>query len=91
MRTLYLISYDVGHPRRLRQVFRYLQGYRVHGQKSVFECWITQGEKRQILSTLPTLAELEEDRIHIFQLDPRQQVLCFGQASTSRPGGFFIV
>src|SRR5690625_7189354 len=85
MRTLYLISYDVGHPRRLRQDFRYLQGYRVHGQKSVFECWITQGEKRQIVSTLHTLAELEEDRIHIFHLDPRTQVLSLGLAIASRP------
>lgn len=91
MRTLYLISYDISDPRRLRRVFRYLQGYRVNGQKSVFECWITPAERREILLNLPKMTEPEQDRVHIFQLDPRQQVLCFGQAVSGSPTGFFIV
>jgi CRISPR/Cas system-associated endoribonuclease Cas2 len=40
-RTLYLVCYDVCEPKRLRRVHRYLMGYKVGGQKSFFECWLT--------------------------------------------------
>lgn len=43
-RKLYLVAYDVAEPKRLRQVRNYLIGYKVGGQKSVFEIWITPTE-----------------------------------------------
>ncbi len=90
MRTLYLICYDIANPKRLRRVCRYLKGYKVDGQKSVFECWITEGERREIMRHLDNLMSREEDRIHLFQLDPRKKVECFGQATHFTTPGFFV-
>ena len=51
-RTLYLICYDIRLSQRRHKVCRYLQGYKVEGQKSVFECWLTESDYREVLKTL---------------------------------------
>ncbi|MFN3713618.1 MAG: CRISPR-associated endonuclease Cas2 [Alcanivoracaceae bacterium] len=79
-RTLFLFCYDIADARRQRQVRRYLQGYKVEGQKSVFECWMTATEYTQVMEVLSEMINAEEDRIHVFRLDPRQKVRCFGLA-----------
>ena len=43
-RSLYLVAYDVCNPRRLARVTRYFHSYRVAGQKSVPEIWVTPAE-----------------------------------------------
>lgn len=90
-RTLHLIAYDVCDPRRLHRVCRYLTGYKVGGQKSVFEVWVTPAELQQIERHLEELMEPGEDRLHIVALDPRMQPWCLGQAQRFTPGYFSIV
>lgn len=90
-RTLYLVCYDVGDPVRLRRVGRFVRAWRVAGQKSVHECWLTPAELREISTKLEAMLDPEADRAHILQLDPRLQVQCFGVATTFRPGPFLIV
>lgn len=90
-RTLYLVCYDICQPRRLHQVHHYLQGYKVGGQKSFFECWLTPPELREVRKTLSELMDAGEDRVHIFQLDPRMNVECHGQASTKKLDTPFMV
>ena len=52
-RTLYLVAYDVcGDARRLARVGRYLRSYRVAGQKSVPEIWVTPAELRTISAAM---------------------------------------
>lgn len=70
-RTLYLIGYDVVDDRRRRRVQRFLLGYRVGGQKSLVECWLTAAELRAVRMRLAELLDTDEDRAHFFQLDPR--------------------
>lgn len=81
-RTLYLVAYDVCDPRRLARVGRYFKSYRVAGQKSVPEIWITPSELRTILSDLEHLLDSDLDRIQLIALDPRMQPRCLGQAAT---------
>lgn len=90
-RTLYLVCYDIAEPHRLHRVCRFLQGYRVAGQKSVFECWLTEGERRHVMRTLPEMMQPDEDRVHIFQLDPRLKVQCYGVAEHFEGQSFLIV
>lgn len=90
-RTLYLICYDIANPRRLRQICRFLQGYRVEGQRSVFECWLTRSDLLNVRQKLQQLMTPAEDRIHILQLDPRQPVQCFGQAKHFTGSAFYVV
>lgn len=43
VRALYLVAYDIADPRRLAHVHRLL-GWKVGGQKSFYECWLTPVE-----------------------------------------------
>ena len=90
-RTLYLVAYDVCDPRRLHRVCRYLTGYKVGGQKSVFEIWATDAELREIRKELDRLMQADEDRLHILALDPRMQPRCTGQARSFERKFFSIV
>jgi CRISPR-associated protein Cas2 len=78
MRTQYHVAYEVSHPRRQHKFFRNLTGFKVGGQKSVFEIWVTPAELAQIRAELERLLDAEEDRLHIFALDPRMTPLCLG-------------
>lgn len=89
-RTLYLVAYDVCDPKRLSRVCRYFHSYRVAGQKSVPEIWVTSGELDTIESDMRQLLDTDADRIQIIALDPRMRRSCLGQAQTfSTP--FFCV
>jgi CRISPR-associated protein Cas2 len=91
MRTLYLTAYDIADPCRLRRVHRYLCAYRVGGQKSVPEIWVTPGELRQIRVDLAGMLDREKDRLHIFALDPRMRVICMGRGKEFDARFFSIV
>ena len=91
LRTLYLIAYDICEPKRLARVHRYLLGWKVGGQKSFYECWLTPAELREVMVALGDLIVPDEDRVHIFQLDPRMPPKCFGVATTSRDQTVIIV
>lgn len=90
-RTLYLVCYDIASPKRLYQVHKFLLGYKVGGQKSFFECWLTAGELRDVRRGLTERIDESDDRAHIFQLDPRQEILCYGQAQAVNRGAFMIL
>ncbi len=90
-RTLYLIAYDICEPHRLQRICRYLTGYKVGGQKSVFEIWVTAAELRHIRTDLERLMDSTEDRLHIFALDPRMRPLLHGRASHFTEHYFAIV
>jgi len=90
-RRLYLVAYDVCQPRRLNRVYRYLSSYKVNGQKSVIEIWVTPAELKHIRLSLKEIMDKTEDRLHIIALDPRQPVSCHGQASHFQQTFFCIV
>jgi len=90
-RTLYLVCYDVASPQRLYRVHRYLNGFRIGGQKSFFECWLTPTDLRDVRKELAGLIDSEEDRVHIFQLDPRMKMECMGRATPPQPGAFMVL
>ena len=90
-RTLYLVCYDISCPKRLYRVHRFLLGYKVGGQKSFFECWLTPAELRDVRTGLLERMEIDEDRAHIFQLDPRQKTRQLGSAKAPHGGAFMIL
>ena len=90
-RTLFLVCYDICSPKRLYRVHKYLLGYKVGGQKSFFECWLTSAELREVRQTLEKLLEPAEDRAHIFQLDPRMKSEGLGLAMEPATNVFMIV
>lgn len=90
-RALCLFAYDVCDPKRLRRVRRHLIGFRVGGQKSVFECWLTPAELVSIRRGLADLIEPDADRVHVLALDPRMKPHCFGVARSFAQPAFMIL
>ena len=77
-RTLYLIAYDITGERRLSRVRNFLKGYSTGGQKSVYECFLSDGELRYIKKKLERLIWEDEDRVHIFTMDGRSRTHTLG-------------
>ena len=90
-RTLFLVCYDISCAKRLYRVHKFLLGYKVGGQKSFFECWLTPAELREVRRTLDELIDPNEDRAHIFQLDPRMKNEGLGLATQPRTTVFMII
>ncbi len=89
MRRLYLIAYDITDNRRLNRVRDFLKGYSTGGQKSVYECFLTDGEVNSVASKLRMFIEPEYDRVHIFPLDGRSRTHTLGIAAQPKDPSFF--
>jgi CRISPR-associated protein Cas2 len=59
-RHLFLIGYDIAHPRRLRQVLRCVQGHALGGQKSFYECRLSVAELQDLMARLRLLAAVSK-------------------------------
>ena len=90
-RTLYLVAYDVCEPRRLARVTRYFHAYRVAGQKSVPEIWVTPAALAHIQADMGRLLQTDQDRLQLIALDPRMTPRCMGQAESFQATHFCIV
>lgn len=67
-RILYLAAYDVTDPDRLQAALRVLKGYACGGQKSVFECFLTERERRQLVAEARAVLDLTRDRFLLLPL-----------------------
>lgn len=90
-RTLYLIAYDITSEKRLAQVRNFLKGYSTGGQKSVYECFLTDGELKFVASKLSRLIFRLEDRVHIFQMDGRSRPHVMGIALNPKDPSYFYI
>ena len=90
-RQLYLIFYDVRDRKRLTRVHDALIGFSISTQKSFFECWMLKHECYDLLNTLDQLIDITEDRIHVFQLDPRQTPTYLGRAMRQTIAPFLVI
>lgn len=90
-RGIYLVSYDISCPKRLYRVLKVAQAYRVEGQKSMHECWLTDTELTDFRPKLAHLIDPNEDRIHILLLDPRMTPQLWGKAQTFIKQNYFMV
>lgn len=90
-RTLYLIAYDIREPKRLNRVRYFLKGYSTGGQKSVYECFLSESELKFVLSKLNKLIKKDEDRIHVFTLDGRSRTHVLGIAIQPKDPSFFYI
>ncbi len=70
MRLLYVVTYDIRDDRRLRAVFRLMQGYGDHLQYSVFRCELSDRERVELVSKLTDRIKADEDQVLLFPLGP---------------------
>lgn len=84
-RSLYLAAYDIRSNKMRRRVYKYLSLYRVGGQKSVPEIWVTPSELRMIHEDLQRMVDADTDRLQLVALDPGRELYCgFFQCGVSR-------
>jgi len=68
MRRLYLVTYDICEPRRLRKVFKTMQGFGEHLQLSVFQCDLTAIDRVEMQAALQDIIDRDEDKVMIIDL-----------------------
>lgn len=90
-RSLYVIAYDVTDQYRLAQVREFLKGYSTGGQKSVYECFLTAGELKDVVACLGVLIDHSEDRLHVFSLDGRSRTHALGIALQPNDPEFLFI
>lgn len=70
MRRLYLVTYDIADPKRLRLVFKIMRGYGDHLQYSVFRCELSDKEKFEMIGYLEDVIHHNEDQVLLVPLGP---------------------
>lgn len=90
-RSLYVAAYDVCHPRRLRLALKVMKGYSTGGQKSVFECFLTEGERQQLLREIKGVLDVREDRFLLVPVDARREVRVYGVAVPPADPDYYYV
>lgn len=91
LRHLFLIGYDIRCNRRRRQALKALKSHAVGGQKSIYECWLTQGELQLAIASLRALIDPVTDRVILLRLDPRATVMTLGRGVAPADGDFFYL
>jgi len=70
MRTVFLVSYDVCDPKRLRQTYKTLCGFGTSLQYSVFRCELNPLQLHALKEKLWSILNLDEDRVMVVNLGP---------------------
>lgn len=70
MRHLFIVAYDISHPKRLRRVFHILKGYGQHLQLSVFRCDLSASQRLQLAAKLGKTIDHDEDQVMFVDLGP---------------------
>lgn len=90
-RRLYLAGYDVASPRRLRASLHLIKGHATGGQKSLYECFLTEGEKSRLVHDMAMVLEEEEDKFLLIGIDPRSRVYTLGMADAPIDPSYFYI
>ena len=90
-RNLYLAAYDVCDPSRLRRVHQVVKSYATGGQKSVFECFLSASERKELLGGVSQELELGEDRFALLRVEERAKPILRGIALPASDPSFYYV
>lgn len=90
-RALYLVAYDISHPRRLAKALQVVKEYATGGQKSVHECFLSPAEKAAMKRSLRSVIRPGEDSVVFVRLDPRARPRTLGIAVPPRDDAFLYV
>lgn len=72
MRHIYIVTYDICNPKRLRKVFKTMKGFGAHLQLSVFQCDLTARDRIELLQGLTEIINHREDQVLILDLGPSE-------------------
>jgi len=69
-RQVYVVSYDVSDPKRLRRVFKVMRGFGDHIQLSVFRCELSDRELVELRVKLADAINQREDQVLFIDIGP---------------------
>lgn len=70
MRTRYIVSYDICHPKRLRLVHKVMVGYGEPLQYSVFCCDLTPSSRIMLIADVSEIIDHREDQVMLIDIGP---------------------
>ena len=65
---LYIVAYDISHPKRWRRIFKLMKGYGEWVQLSVFQCRLTPKQHAELIALLDGMIHHTEDHIILMDL-----------------------
>ncbi|MFC0322783.1 CRISPR-associated endonuclease Cas2 [Gallibacterium melopsittaci] len=90
-RTRYLVAYDIADHKRLYRIHKKVESYAIGGQKSFYECWLTEHELIHFKQEVRKLMQLDEDRLFIFQLHTNTNPMLYGKAHIQSTEPFLLI
>ena len=78
---LYLVAYDISNNRVRNTALKACRQFATGGQKSLHECWLSEGEHGELLAALHQIINETSDRITLVRLDARQPVHALGRGT----------
>lgn len=90
-RDFFLAAYDVADRRRLAAALQLVRGYATGGQKSVHECFLSTGERNNLMHDMSVLLEEDTDRFLLLRLDPRARIHTLGRATAPADPDYFYI
>lgn len=70
MRQIYVVTYDISDPKRLRRVYKLMLGWGEHLQLSVFQCELTHRELVELRAELAGIIHHTEDQVLFANVGP---------------------
>lgn len=90
---LTVITYDISDDRRRSQLSTFLEGYGRRVQYSVFECYLSLAEMRQLYQQVKRRVKPEEDSVRMYWLSEKavSRVLTVGSPAPEPPPDVYII
>lgn len=65
---IYIVTYDIGEPRRWRRLFKLMHGYGEWLQLSVFQCRLTRRRRIELAAAINEVINHNQDHVLILDL-----------------------
>ena len=90
---LVLVVYDIPDNKRRTKLSKFLEGYGTRVQLSVFECFISLQEMRQLYERVQKRVNPDEDNVRFYWIsqDSLSRTLTIGGEIPQSPPKFYIV
>jgi CRISPR-associated protein Cas2 len=90
---LVIVVYDIPNDKRRLKVANFLEGYGRRVQYSVFECFLSLDEMRELHQNIKRLLKLNEDNVRLYWLSETavSQVLTWGSPPPEPPPNVYII
>lgn len=90
-RRLYLAAYDIASASRLRAALYLLKGFASGRQKSVFECFLSNAERLELVETISAIIDPDEDRFLLLPLASADGVETLGRGVAPTDESYYYI